>query len=402
MMIPIGSKTTQQGRTEWALFGLGFRPFFLVAALLAVISMLIWMAQLLLSAHILPASEIPLFWHAHEMLYGYALAVIAGFLLTAVRNWTNVPTLHGRPLQLLLLLWVLARIAALLTGQAALMAGLVLDNLFIIYLSVTLTVPVVKAKLWKNMGVVSKVYFLLVGNVIYALGALGLFEDGQRIGIYIGLYMILSLMLVLSRRVIPMFIERGVGYPVSLKNRLWVDIACFLIFLIFAISDIFFDHPALTACLALALCLLHSIRLQGWYTHGIWQKPLLWALYIAYGWIIVGFALKFAVFATGIPFSLAIHAFTVGGIGMMTLAMMSRISLGHTGRDVNQPPAGIGLMLSILCVGAVVRVLFPLLSESHYQLWIGLSQILWIAAFTLFLYRYIPILTRFRVDGRPG
>jgi len=403
-MISISRNTEQPRQGGWALFRLGFRPFFLVAGLLAVVSMLIWMAELLLSAHILPASQSPLFWHAHEMLYGYTLAVIAGFLLTAVRNWTHVQTLHGRPLQLLLLLWVLARMAALLPGQQMLLAGMVLDNLFIACLSVALTVPVVKAKLWKNMGVVSKVYFFLVGNVIYALGSLGdgLFEDGQRIGIYIGLYMILSLMLVLSRRVIPMFIERGVGYPVSLKNRMWVDIACFLIFLIFAISDIFFDHPALTAWLAFALCLLHSIRLQGWYTHGIWQKPLLWGLYIAYGWIIVGFALKFAVFAAGIPFSLAIHAFTVGGIGMMTLAMMSRISLGHTGRDVNQPPAGIGLMFSILCVGAVVRVLFPLLSESHYQLWIGLSQILWIAAFTLFLYRYIPVLTRPRVDGRPG
>jgi len=221
------------------------------------------------------------------MIYGYALAVIAGFLLTAVRNWTGIQTIHGRPLQLLFLLWFLARIISLTSGQYARIAGILLDNFFLVSLSVVLTVPIVRAKLWKNMGVISKVYFLLAGNIIYSLGLLGSFPDGERIGIYIGLYMILSLILVLSRRVMPMFIEGGVGYAVSLKNHLWVDISGFLLFLTFAISDIFLDHPALTAWLAAALFMLHCIRIWGWHTHGIWSKPLLWALYLAYAWIIL-------------------------------------------------------------------------------------------------------------------
>jgi len=385
-----------------ALFRLGFRPFFMVAALLAIIGMVIWMAELVFNMRLLPATVPPIYWHAHEMIYGYALAVIAGFLLTAVRNWSNVQTLHGWPLQLLLLLWVLARIAALLPGQAAMVAAVVLDNLFILYLSVALTMPVVQAKLWKNMGVISKLYFFLIGNVIYGLGLFGLFHDGQRIGLFIGLYMILSLILVLSRRVMPMFIERGVGYAVTLKNHFPIDIACFLLFLIFAVTDIFFDNRAVVAYLAAALCVLHSIRLWGWYTRGIWKKPLLWVLYLAYAWMILGFGLKFASFLFGISPSLAIHAFTVGGIGMMTLGMMSRISLGHTGRDISQPPTGVGLMFSMLCAGAVIRVMFPLLSADHYQLWIGLSQGLWILAFAMFLHRYASILIRPRIDGRPG
>jgi len=384
----------------WALFRLGFRPFFLAAALLAVISMFIWMAELIFYVRLLPATVPPVYWHAHEMIYGYALAVIAGFLLTAVRNWTNIQTLNGWPLQLLLLLWVLARIAGLIPGSQALFAAVILDNLFIVCLSVALTVPVVQAKLWKNMGVISKLYFFLIGNVIYGLGLFGLFHDGQRIGLFIGLYMILSLILVLSRRVMPMFIERGVGYAVTLKNHFWVDIACFLLFLLFAVTDIFFATPALSAYLAAALCILHSIRLWGWYTHGIWSKPLLWGLYLGYGWMIIGFALKFAVFITGISPSLALHAFTVGGIGMMTLGMMARISLGHTGRDISQPPSGVGLMFFMLCVGAIVRVILPLISAEHYQLWIGLSQGLWMTAFALFLYCYTSILTRPRIDGR--
>ncbi len=401
-MLTINNEKQAPVENGFALFMLGFRPFFMVAALLATIGMVIWMAELVFYMRLLPATVPPIYWHAHEMIYGYALAVIAGFLLTAVRNWSNFQTLHGWSLQLLLLLWVLARIAGLMPGSQALIAAVILDNLFILYLSVALTVPVVQAKLWKNMGVVSKVYFFLIGNVIYALGLFGLFHDGQRIGLFIGLYMILSLILVLSRRVMPMFIERGVGYAVTLKNHVQVDIACFLLFLVFAIADIFFTNAALVACLAAALCILHSIRLWGWYTHGIWHKPLLWVLYLGYGWMIVGFALKFAVFAAGVSPSLAIHAFTVGGIGMMTLGMMSRISLGHTGRDIAHPPSGVGLAFLMLCVGAIVRVLFPLISTEFYQLWIGVSQGLWIAAFTLFLYRYTAILVRPRIDGRPG
>jgi len=388
--------------STFALFRLGFRPFFLAAALFSVIAMSIWMMQLTFSIKILPSGITPMFWHAHEMIYGYALAVVAGFLLTAVRNWTRIQTIHGLPLQLLLLFWVLARIISLIPGPNALIAGIIMDNIFIASLSLALTIPVVRAKLWKNMSVVSKIYFLLIGNVIYSLGLLGIFSGGERIGIYIGLYMILSLILVLSRRVMPMFIEGGVGYAVSLKNHLWVDISGFLLFLTFAVSDTFFTFPALTAWLAAALFVLHCIRLWGWYTHGIWSKPLLWVLYLAYAWIILGFGLKFIAFIAGIPPSLAVHAFTVGGIGMMTLGMMSRVSLGHTGRNIMQSPSGLGPIFFMLFLGALVRVIFPLAFAGHYLLWIGISQVFWIGAFSLFLYIYAPILIRPRIDGQWG
>jgi len=392
----------QKVTSGYALFHLGFRPFFLAASLFAVVSMLVWMAELIFSVKLIPDSILPVYWHSHEMIYGYALAIIAGFLLTAVRNWTNLPTLHNGSLFVLVLLWLLARIATLIPSEQALMVSLILDTSFIVCLSVVLTIPVVKAKLWKNMAVISKLYFFLIGHVIYFLGMFGLFHDGQRIGIYIGLYMVLSLILILSRRVMPMFIERGVGYSVTLKNHTWVDISCFVLFLIFAVTDIFFVTPALTASLAAALCVLHTIRLGGWYTHGIWKKPLLWVLYVGYGWMITAFALKALAFLVGIPASLAIHAFTVGGIGMMTLGMMSRISLGHTGRDIMNPPKGVGLMFLILLLGAVLRVVFPIISPENYQLWIALSQGLWIMAFTMFVYLYAVILLRPRVDGRWG
>jgi len=394
---------TQQGDGKtFALFRLGFRPFFLLAALFSIVAMGIWMAVIVFSVRVNSSEISPLFWHAHEMVYGYALAVVAGFLLTAVRNWSGIQPIHGRALAALLLLWLLARLAMLMPYPQAVFSSMILDGLFIAFLSIALTIPVVQARLWTNMGVISKIYFFLAGHLLYAFGVIEGNTDKMRIGIYIGLYMILSLILVLARRVLPMFIARGVAYAVNMKNYLAVDIACFLLFLVFAVADIFFAMPALTAWLAAALCVLHAIRLWGWYTHGLWRRPLLWVLYLAYGWIVVGFGLKFLSFITGMPSSLAIHAFSVGGIGMMTLGMMSRISLGHTGRDIMDPPSGIGLMFFVLALGALVRVVFPLILAGHYALWIGLSQALWMAAFVIFLYLYGAMLMRPRIDGQWG
>jgi len=163
-MMTIKNSETQQDMGSYALFRLGFRPLFLVAALFAVVSMLVWMAELVFSIKFIPVSISPVYWHSHEMIYGYALAVIAGFLLTAVRNWTNIQTLHGWALFVLVLLWLLARIVILIPSEQALFVSLLLDNMFILYLSVALTIPVVKAKLWKNIAVVSKIYLALLKN----------------------------------------------------------------------------------------------------------------------------------------------------------------------------------------------------------------------------------------------
>ncbi len=384
------------------LFRLGFRPFFLAAALFSIIVMAVWMAEIAFSIRLFPSGIQPMVWHAHEMIYGYSLAVISGFLLTAIRNWTGIQTIHGLPLQLLFLIWVLARLALLTPVPEAVIAAAVLDIAFAFFLSIALTLPVIRARQWKQMSIVSKIYFLLIGNLVFYLGQYGIISDGARIGIYIGLYIVLSLILVLSRRVLPMFIERGVGYAVTLRNHLWVDITGLFLFLFFAISDIFFAQPVLTAWLAALLFVLHGFRLRGWYTPGIWKRPLLWVLYLAYTWIILGFGLKAVVLAAGIPSYLAVHAWTVGGIGMMTLGMMSRVTLGHTGRNIMTPPAGLAGMFAILFLAACARVLLPLLWGQAYTLWLSISQMLWIASFFIFLYIYVPMLARPRIDGQRG
>ncbi len=385
-----------------ALFRLGFRPFFLGGAAFTAAAMLYWMGILAIGWPFQLGEISPATWHAHEMIFGYSLAVIAGFLLTAVMNWTGVQTLNGRPLVALFILWVVARLLPLAWVDLPLALYAIIDCLFALLLFAAVLHPVVKSRQRKQISVVTKVFLLLLSNILFYLGALGIVDDGERMGLYSGLYLVLALILLLARRVIPFFIEKGVGYPVQLKNHLWLDRSSLVLFTLLWISDAFLDNVTATGWLAGALLVLHVVRLIGWHTPGIWQKPLLWVLYIAYLWIIFGFALKFALLFTDISPSLAVHAFTVGGIGMMTVGMMARVSLGHTGRNVFEPPKILGWLFAVLLVASVVRVIIPLLTTQHYLLWIGISQFLWITVFCLFFYIYFPILLRQRVDGRDG
>lgn len=384
---PIAART-------WAWLELGFRPFFLGAAGFAVLSVLVWMGLFTFGWPIPLAGLPPVAWHAHEMIYGYSLAVIAGFLLTAVRNWTGRPTLDGVPLLLVFLLWAAGRIVPLLGGAAPLQVAAVTDTLFVAWLLAGTARPVVQARQWGQVGVLAIPAVMLAGDLAFYLGALDLLPNGVFFGLYGGLYLILALIFKIGRRVIPGFIERGVGYPVRVKNWRWVDLASLVLFVLFAIADLATPNGAAVAVLAGLLFMLHGVRLVGWHTPGLWRKPLLWVLYLGYGSLAVGFALKAAVFAFGISPYLAVHAFAVGGIGMMTLGMMARVSLGHTGRSVLNPPSGLSWMFAALFMGAIVRVLVPLLNASSYMLWIGLSQVLWIIAFAMFLSLYAPMLVR--------
>lgn len=387
--------------TGFALFALGFRPFFLGAALFSVISMTLWMVIYHFNQAI-TLYGIPSFtWHAHEMLYGYTMAVIAGFLLTAVRNWTNLATPTGTPLLCLFLLWVAGRVLPFAGNLIPLQLVALVDCLFLLCLIIAVGRPIFKAGNRQNMPIIFKLVFMLGSNAAFYLGALDILAYGIYLGLYSGLYLIIALILTMARRLLPFFAERGVGYPVTLKNHKWLDIGSLVFFLLFWLAELSIPDTIAAALLAAILFCLHSYRLAGWYTPGIWKKPLLWVLYLAYLITITGFALKVASFAFGWSPFLAVHAFAAG-IGLMTLGMMARVALGHTGRNVQQPPAILFWMFVLLGIDALVRVGLPVLFPGQYMVWIGLSQVLWIAAFTLFLAVYTQILIRPRVDGQPG
>lgn len=389
-------------RGKTALLQLGFRPFFAGAAMFSLLSMLAWMGLYAFDMQWYQSSLPAMSWHAHEMVYGYGLAVIAGFLLTAVKNWTGVQTLHGIPLLLLFILWLAGRLLLAAGDRVQLVLAAGADCLFIALLVAAVAYPIVKVRQWKQLGILAIVVLLLAGNAVFYAGLLGLFPDGIRIGLYSGIYLIMALIFVMARRVLPFFIENAVDEQVSLKNRKWLDLASLVLFLVFWIADITAPDSLPVAVLAGALCILHAIRLADWFTPGIFRKPLLWVLYLGYTALVAGFALKAAVIAAGISPFLALHTFTYGGIGLFTLGMMTRVTLGHTGRNVFEPPATVSWIFAGMLAGAVIRVLFPLFDPLHYSLWMGLSQLLWISAFGLFLATCLPMLVQPRTDGRPG
>ena len=345
---------------------LGFRPFFLVAGLFAIISMMIWMASFVFSVEFTFSVLSPNIWHAHEMIFGYAMAVVAGFLLTAIKNWTGVDVLQGKPLALLLSLWLVARILPLSGSMFSIELIALVDVLFLFMLAAVCLRPVLKVKQYNQMAIISLLFVLMLCNVVFYLGVMGIVENGVQWGLYSALYMIITLVLLMMRRVMPMFIENGVDGDVAIKNRSWVDASSIVLLLCLWVSDVFTDYHQIASVLAAALTLLHAIRLSGWYTNKIWSKPLVWVLILAYGSFILGFALKASQFVFALSPSLSVHAFTVGGIGLVTLGMMSRVSLGHTGRNVFDPPPIVLWSLSILFLGFIVRVIFPLFDMDLY------------------------------------
>ena len=384
-----------------AIFNLGFRPFFLGASIFSIVTISLWF--LVINNYVsLIVNNITLYqWHAHEMIYGYSIAVIAGFLLTAVRNWTGVQTLNGKPLAILFGLWVIARVLFLFGTQYLLYAAL-FDLAFSLYLGIAIVTPIIKVKQWKQLGVLAKIILLTIGNICFYLGFFGYMDNGVHIGIYGGLYLIIGLVMTIGRRVIPFFIERGVGYEIKLINYRWVDISNLILILVFFISELFLNNANLSAVMAFGLFITNSTRLYFWHTPGIWKKPLLWSLFLSLMFIDLGFLLFALIPLLSISKFIALHALAFGGIGIITLSMMSRVSLGHTGRNINEPSVLIKYALILFSCGAVVRVFLPLVMMDYYLSWIVISQLLWITSFLLFAIVYTPILTQPRADGESG
>jgi uncharacterized protein involved in response to NO len=386
----------------FALLELGFRPFFSAAGLFAVVSVLLWTAMYVFSAPWSPAGLQPAVWHGHEMVFGYAMAVVAGFLLTAVGNWTGVPGLRGGVLAGLVLLWLTARMAWLLPVGIAPGVAAAVDLLFLLGLILGVSFPVFRVRQWQQLGIVFILFLLFVANGVFFAGVVGWLEQGIAWGHFSGLYLILALVLVMARRVVPFFIERGVDEAFSPRNKRWLDLVSLGVFAVWALLDLFTQQVQWVAWLSVILAFLHTWRLHGWHTPGIWRKPLLWSLYLGYGFLVLGFLLKGLAVWVGISPFLALHAFAYGGIGLMTLGMMSRVALGHTGRNVLDPPRILVPVFAVVAVGALIRVLLPILDPADYRLWVASSQVLWMFGFAGFTATYLPFLIRPRTDGRPG
>ena len=391
---------------------LGFRPFFAGGAVFAIITMALWVFVLMGKTDINVTQINPIYWHGHEMLYGYTMAIIAGFLLTAVKTWTGVMMPHNYKLLGIFGCWVLARVAWVLVGLGAGNAitwfalAAIFDMLFMLSMAYAIFRAVLSVKQYKQMGILAKIALLSVGNGLCYLGIFINDMDYVKVGDYLGLYLIIGLVLTIGRRVVPFFIEKGISFnsnqTVVVKNSRWLDVASLLSFFVFFVVDIFIGNKILLTLSALSVGLVNIVRLLGWYHHGIWHKPLLWSLYLAF----LGMCISFFMFAVqpwlGFNHSLALHALAVSGIGMMTVAMMARVSLGHTGRSIHQPPKTVYAMFILMLIVFVFRVIVPLVDIEHYVIWLMIAQSAWISCFALFCISYIPMLVAPRTDGLFG
>ena len=377
------------------LLALGFRPFYLLAGAFSALSIAVWAAQF---AGWLPAPVIagPL-WHAHEMVFGYTLAVIVGFLFTAGRNWTQQATPTGAALAAIAALWIAARVLVL-AGAAG--AAVVFDAAFAIAAAVGLAIPLWRSRNTRNYFFVPLLLFLGLLNVAFYRAMAGQGGGELRVPITVALDAVLFIVVVMGGRVIPMFTNNGV--PGAKARRVgWLEKASLGAVLALMAADLLRLPAGIVAAVALAAAVAHGARLALWDPLATLRTPLVWILHASYAWLVVHLALRGAAELGYVAPSLATHALTAGGIGGITVGMMTRTSRGHTGRMLRAEAAEVWAYVLVMAA-AVARVFVPWAVPEWTVPAIVASGALWAAAFAVFTAAYWPILSRPRVDGRPG
>lgn len=398
MALQIEDPIENKDGKSFALFALGFRPFFLLAAISAFILIITWIS--LLSGKITLSSYYSSTgWHAHEMLFAYTSAVIAGFLLTAAGNWTGIKMINGWRLLLLSAVFIVARFTPFIPELPYWFIA-ASDLIFLPLVALIVAVPIIKAKQWSNIIFVPLLLLMATANLFVHLSALGLVDISIVIGSRAMLYLVVFLIAVMGGRVIPFFTERGVAGVTTTKWN-WVERLTPLSIILLLVSDLFFGALEVTGYVALFAAIINGIRLYGWYSNKIWNVPLVWILHVAYAWFIVGFIIKSLMIFNMQESIFSYHALTVGGIGIMTLGMMARVSLGHTGRDMILNKMMLFSFI-LINIAAMVRVIVPMLMPESYLQLIQISAWLWVVAYLLFLIVYTPMWIYSRVDGREG
>ncbi|HEY8555419.1 MAG TPA: NnrS family protein [Burkholderiales bacterium] len=378
------------------LWNLGFRPFYLLASLIATLSIAVWVLQYTGRFPSGAYLQGPL-WHGHEMVFGYTLAVIAGFLLTAVRNWTGRPTPSGAPLAALAALWVAARIAVLTPFAAAAMW---LNAAFPVAVAVAIGVPLVQARNRRNYFFVALLLGIAAAILVLHLAMRGDSAFPARSGLVIGLDIVLFVISVIAGRVVPMFTNNGVPGAQARRN-IWVERASLGGVLLLLALDVLRAPAAAIAAVAAAAALAHGVRLALWDTRRTLGTPLVWVLHAGYAWVVVHLALRAGAAAGFVAESLALHALAVGAIGGLTIGMMTRTARGHTARPLVADRWETTAYVLVL-LAAVVRVFGGSLFPAGYVATVIGAAALWSAGFAIYFVRYWPILTRPRLDGRPG
>ncbi len=375
-----------------AILQQGFRPFFQLAALWAIVSVGVWLAALGGLIEI-PSAFDPLVWHAHEAVFGFAVAAVAGFMLTAIPNWTGRLPFAGWPLAGLVAVWLAGRGACLLSAWLGAGTTMIVDLSFLVVLAAIVAREIVAGRNWRNLVMVAAIVLLALGNAaVHAEVVFGwpLHGFGRRLGLAV----LLCLITLVGGRVVPSFTRNWLAKddPARLPAPFGPFDRAALLVTVAALA-LWAAAPDLTATgvLLLVAGVLNAVRLGRWQSTAAFKDPLLGVLHIGYAWLAFGLIILGASTASGHSLLAgALHALSAGAVGTMVLAIMTRASLGHTGHALT---AGIGTVLAYLLVsvGAAARVAAPLAGAAEPAIY-SVSGILWVGGFILFLVLYGPML----------
>ncbi|HET7650102.1 MAG TPA: NnrS family protein [Gammaproteobacteria bacterium] len=367
---------------QTALLQQPFRLFFLGASLFASLGMLLWATFLHLG--LLPASSLsPLLWHGHEMLFGFAGALVAGFLLTAVANWTGQATTTPLTLTLLIAIWLLARLGFLMPDTLPLALTATVDCAFFPLLAVIVARPIVRARNYRNLFVVGLVVAFALADLLFFLGDTGVINLAPTRTLFWMIDLLTVLMLAIGGRVIPFFTGRRLP-TVQVYRNAWLDRSVNGGAALLVLLDIVTPGGALLGAMSMAIAALALCRLIGWRPWQTVREPMLWILHLGYLWLSAGLTLRgIALLGGPLREITALHAITVGALGSLAIGMMLRVSQGHTGRVITAGP----VMATVFLLVSVATALR--LTELSGML--PLAGTLWAVAFATLFFKLLPI-----------
>ena len=384
-----------------ALFQQGFRPFFLAAGVWGALAVVVWLA--IIGGEIsLPTSFMPSRWHAHEMLFGFAVAAVAGFMLTAIPNWTGRMPLQGVPLIMLFCTWLLGRVAVAASALIGSFVSAAVDLAFLAALLAVIVREIVSGRNWRNLPMPVAIGLLLAANALTHLDAAGWLHSAA-VGERLGLATLVLLISLVGGRIIPSFTRNWLGKQGKLRvpapfNRF--DVVALLFILGALALWVALPQSTVGGFALIGAGLLNFVRLMRWRTLSTLSEPLLWILHLGYGWITIGLLLLggAAIFPEALPVTSGLHALGTGGIGSMILAVMTRATRGHTGRSLAAGVATTPIYI-LVTLAAALRVGAPFIPE-FYLTFLTASGVAWVFAFGFFLCNYGPMVLTERSEAK--
>lgn len=376
---------------NYSLFSAGFRVFFALAGLSALALIAVWNRISNGALHLDNYFNATL-WHAHEMLLGYSVAVLAGFLLIPLKQSSSSQILSSDQLASLSLLWLYGRVVPFYSELLPDSLIAVVDWSFLPVLGFYLFKSVLKAGDYQRLIFPSLLVLLALANALIHLQVLQFTQDTASQGLHLAIGVFVMLIVVLASTALPAMIERGLSGVICLRNPVLDSVAIGSGLAVF-VCLVFGLDGGLLGIAAVLACVSNGLRLFSWFDRRIWFVPLLWVSFIGYGWLIVGFAMLVVSAFLGLGYGLALHAFTVGGIGVLSLGLMARLALGQTGR-VLKVSNMLALAFALINLAVLFLVVLPALMPDWLGTWVFISTYAWLAAFALFVLYFESILTR--------